>query len=144
MGARVLVLQKAWFCLRSYDRQVKFLNGPNQNRLIKMVHEIATAAEFKEKVLDDKDGSLIVVDFFAQWCAPCKMIAPKIDAMAKDEFPEVKFFKVDVDENEELAAEQGISAMPTFHFFRNGQKLEDVVMGANEGKIKELIKKLTS
>jgi len=107
-----------------------------------MVVELNTAADFKEKVMDDKSGDLIVVDFFAQWCAPCKMIAPKIEKMSKEDFPTgVKFFKVDVDENEDTAQEQEISAMPTFLFFRNGQKLADNVMGANEAKIKELIEK---
>jgi len=106
-----------------------------------MVQELNTAAEFKEKVLDDTSDALIVVDFFAQWCAPCKMIAPKIEKMSKEDFKDVKFFKVDVDENEETAQEQEISAMPTFLFFKKGQKLADNVMGANEAKIKELIEK---
>jgi len=108
-----------------------------------MVHEIATKDEFKEKVLDDSSGKLIVVDFHAQWCGPCKMIAPKIEAMSKNDFPDVVFYKVDVDDNEEVAQEQDISAMPTFLFFKNGKKCEDdTVMGANEGKIKEAIEKL--
>ena len=70
-------------------------------------------------------GKLVVIDFFATWCGPCKMISPKIEAMA-GEMSNVVFIKVDVDEAEDVAQEYNISAMPTFVFLKNGQKVKDL------------------
>ena len=61
-----------------------------------------------------------MIDFHAQWCGPCKMIAPQVEAMDK-EMADVCFLKVDVDEAEDVAAEYSITAMPTFIFLKNGQ-----------------------
>ena len=95
--------------------------------------------DFKAK-LSEAGDKLIVVDFFATWCGPCKMIAPKMAAMA-DTYADVMFLKVDVDEAEDIAAEYGISAMPTFKFFKGGNPLGEDVVGANEAKIEEVVKK---
>lgn len=67
-------------------------------------------------------GKLILIDFHALWCGPCKMIAPELAKMAVEN-PDVVFLKVDVDEVDELAQEYGISAMPTFIFLKNGEKV---------------------
>lgn len=94
--------------------------------------------EFKAKLAEAGD-KLVVVDFFATWCGPCKMIAPKLEAMAQ-KLSNVVFIKVDVDEAEDVAAEYAISAMPTFKFFKNGSPLDGKdVVGANEGKIESTI-----
>ena len=58
----------------------------------------------------------MVVDFTAEWCGPCQQIAPSIEAMAQ-EMPDVRFFKVDVDDNDDVATEYSITAMPTFLYF---------------------------
>eukprot|EP01001_Neometanema_parovale_P000722 NODE_10809_length_575_cov_74.685841_g10532_i0.p2 GENE.NODE_10809_length_575_cov_74.685841_g10532_i0~~NODE_10809_length_575_cov_74.685841_g10532_i0.p2 ORF type:complete len:104 (-),score=46.84 NODE_10809_length_575_cov_74.685841_g10532_i0:198-509(-) len=101
-----------------------------------MVRQLKSKQEFEELKAGSK---LVVVDFYATWCGPCKVIAPKIDALAAEE-PTVEFVKVDVDELEDVAGEAGITCMPTFQFYKGGAKL-DVVEGANEGKIKELVAK---
>merc|ERR1712126_228346 len=101
-----------------------------------MVHKVADKADFDEQ-MKAAGGKLVVVDFFAVWCGPCKMIAPKLEAM-DSEMEDVVFLKVDVDENDDLAREHEISAMPTFIFFKNGEKVERF-SGANEAKIKETI-----
>ncbi|XP_059167084.1 uncharacterized protein LOC131949283 isoform X2 [Physella acuta] len=92
-------------------------------------------AEFDQLIATEKN--LIVVDFFATWCGPCKAIAPHLAKWA-EEYDDVTFIKIDVDENEDTAEACGISAMPTFHFYKNGKKVDEIV-GANHEKIKEKI-----
>lgn len=101
-----------------------------------MVHLILDKKEFDDFL---KSGS-VVVDFFAEWCGPCKMIAPQFEEWSK-EFSNIKFCKVDVDQAEEITAFSGVRAMPTFHFFKDGQKVGEVI-GANAEKIKSEIEKL--
>lgn len=78
-----------------------------------------------------------VVDFYATWCGPCKAIAPVFDALA-EKVPEAQFARVDVDGAEDVAAEYGITAMPTILFFQDGQKV-DTIVGANLPKLVKLI-----
>jgi thioredoxin len=99
---------------------------------------LRTKADF-DAALSDAGSKLVVVDFTAAWCGPCKMIAPKFEQMSKDN-PDVAFYKVDVDENDETAEANGISAMPTFMFFKDGKKI-DSFSGANEARLKEFIDK---
>jgi thioredoxin 1 len=101
-----------------------------------MVKEIKSKAEFQNE-LANAGEKLVVVDFFATWCGPCKRIAPIIQKMS-EENTNVVFLKVDVDEVSDLAAELQISAMPTFYFYKKGTKVADVV-GASEAKIRELV-----
>jgi len=103
-----------------------------------MVHSVKDKADFDAK-LQEAGNKLVVVDFFATWCGPCKMIAPKLQKMS-EEMKEVVFLKVDVDENEEIATEYKVSAMPTFVFIKNKSKIDEFA-GANEAKLKELISK---
>lgn len=103
-----------------------------------MAHQIADSDDLSTK-LRDAGNNLVVIDFFAKWCGPCKMISPKIEELAK-EYPDVVFLKVDVDECEEIASEYDISSMPTFVFVKNGSKL-DTFSGANFEKLKETLLK---
>lgn len=102
---------------------------------IKMVNQIQTLSNFKEEIAF---SGLTVVDFYATWCGPCKMIAPVIEKLAES-VPQAHFIKVDVDESPDIAKEYSISAMPTFLFFKDGQKIETVV-GANVGKLQATVK----
>ncbi len=76
--------------------------------------------DFKEAI---KDG-ICVVDFFATWCGPCRMMAPILEDMEEELDGKVKFFKVDVDENEELARSFGVMMIPTIVIFENGELRE--------------------
>ena len=105
------------------------------------VAQLKTKAEFDQALIDAGD-KLVVVDFTATWCGPCQRIAPAFAAMA-DEMPNVVFIKVDVDENDETAAACGISAMPTFQFYKGGAKADEM-QGANEAGLREKIAKLTA
>ena len=97
---------------------------------------LATKADFDAAIAKDK---LTVVDFTASWCGPCQRIAPVFAKMA-EEMPDVEFVKVDVDENEETAQACGIRAMPTFQFYKAGNKVDEF-SGASEEKIRETIAK---
>jgi len=81
--------------------------------------------------------SCICYCFFYSWCGPCKAIAPLYKELS-DEFDDVVFLKVDVDENPETAGKYSVSAMPTFVFIKGGV-VEDRLMGANPAKLRELI-----
>jgi len=104
-----------------------------------MVKEVVELDDFKALIADAaKENKLLIVDFHAQWCGPCKMIAPKIVAMAEEMKDKCVFAKVDVDEAPEISEEYEIQAMPTFLIFANGMKVGSMA-GANEAKLRQLI-----
>ncbi|GJN75488.1 thioredoxin domain-containing protein [Purpureocillium lilacinum] len=99
------------------------------------VHNVRSTDEFKQTL---KDNDVVVVDFFATWCAPCKAIAPVFAHSSElDKFQNIKFVKVDVDELSDLTQELGIRAMPTFHLYKNGEKVKDL-QGADQKGLIEL------
>jgi thioredoxin 1 len=98
--------------------------------------QVKDKADFDEK-LKNAGGRLVLVTFHATWCGPCKQLGPKIEEMV-EEFPEVTFFKVDVDACENLASLYNISCMPTFVFLKNGAKVAEF-SGANEKQLREWV-----
>jgi thioredoxin 1 len=80
-----------------------------------------TDMTFESEVVNSKTP--VLIDFYAQWCGPCKMMAPIIDEVAKEYAGKLKVVKVDVDESGETAATFGVTAMPTFVVFKNGQEV---------------------
>jgi thioredoxin len=75
----------------------------------------------------------VIVDFWAEWCGPCKMIAPVLDEIAREKAGSVKVGKVNVDENQSLSFKYNIRAIPALLFFKNGQ-LRDQVTGVTSKK----------
>ena len=75
----------------------------------------------------------VIVDFWAEWCGPCKMIAPLLDEIARENVGSVKVAKVNVDENQSLSFKYNIRAIPALLFFKNGQ-LRDQVTGVASKK----------
>ena len=90
------------------------------------------------KALLEEEDRLVVVDFTAVWCGPCQRIAPTFEAMAEEYAEQAVFVKVDVDELPELAAQLGVSSMPTFLFYRRGERL-DMLRGADEAGLRRLV-----
>lgn len=84
------------------------------------VNEIKTIDDFKKAIAENK---LTLVDFYADWCGPCKMIAPVISELAKDR-GDVNFVKINVDKLQDLAQDYGILSIPTLITFQNGNELK--------------------
>ena len=90
--------------------------------------------------LTEAGEKLVVLDFMATWCGPCKMIGPKLDELAVELADSIVVLKVDVDECEDIAGEYGINSMPTFVFVKSGKKLEEF-SGANVDKLRNTVLK---
>jgi len=80
-----------------------------------------------------QDNKPVIVDFWAEWCGPCKMIAPLLAEIAREKADSVKVAKVNVDENQSLSVKYNIRAIPALLFFKNGQ-LRDQVTGVTSKK----------
>lgn len=83
-----------------------------------------TTAEFENEVLNAK--GTVLVDFFATWCGPCKMLAPHLDELSAKN-PNVKIVKIDVDEETPLAIKYGVASIPTLLLFKDGQKVNQTL-----------------
>lgn len=99
------------------------------------ISHISNLQEFETAM---KQQNISVVDFFATWCGPCKMVAPHLQKLS-EKYPDVKFYKVDVDESPDIAGALGVSAMPTFMLFREGKGLGKIV-GADPRGVEEAVK----
>lgn len=87
--------------------------------------EVVTSAEFQSKVLDEKQP--VLVDFFATWCGPCRMLAPTLEEVAKETEGKAKVFKLDIDQSPEIASRYGVMSVPTLVLFENGQIKKQMV-----------------
>ena len=83
-----------------------------------------SASDFEEEVLKEK--GVVVVDFWATWCGPCKMIAPIVEEL-DEEMSNVKFVKVDVDKNPQIANQYKIVSIPTLKIFKDGKLINTLI-----------------
>ncbi|EUC45458.1 hypothetical protein COCMIDRAFT_95543 [Bipolaris oryzae ATCC 44560] len=113
-----------------------FSNTAKMSEQKEGVHNLSSKADF-DAALNDKE-TLLVLDCFATWCGPCKVIAPQVVKFSK-EYPTARFYKLDVDDVPDVAQELGIRAMPTFLLFKGGDKVAEVV-GANPKALEAAIK----
>ena len=108
--------------------------------MAKPIH--VTDAEFQEIVLDSKTP--VFVDFWAEWCGPCHMIAPVVEELAEEYDGKFSFTKVDVDANPKTAMQFGIRSIPTMLLFKDGQVAEQVIGAVPKAMLKSKIDKVLS
>ncbi|MDR2183822.1 MAG: thioredoxin [Clostridiales bacterium] len=101
--------------------------------MMKLVNE----ADFENDVL--KSEIPVVVDFFATWCGPCKMIAPVLDQLADEFAGKAKIVKLDVDQAKQVAIQYGVKSVPTLVFFKDGEIADKVVGAQPKSELKNKI-----
>ncbi len=101
--------------------------------------QVFTDSNIKEVI---ESGKPVVVDFWAEWCGPCRMVGPIVEELAEEYAGKVEIGKIDVDENPETPAEYGIRNIPTILFFKDGKVVDKQVGAGNRSMIEEKIKGL--
>lgn len=102
-----------------------------------MVKQI-NASNFDEEVL--KAEGLVVVDLYADWCGPCKMMGPVLESISED-YEDVKFAKLNVDDNSDIAAKYGVQSIPNFLFIKNGELVDQLVGAKDSESFEEAIER---
>ena len=102
--------------------------------------EITSKDQFDEAVKSEK---LTIVDFWAEWCGPCRLLKPLLHKIA-GEHPEIQLLTIDVDQNQELAAQYDINSIPDVIFFKNGEQVDRFVGVMPENEILEKIQNLNN
>jgi thioredoxin 1 len=99
-----------------------------------------TTLHLTEKTFDAEMGKheeLLMVDFWAEWCAPCRAIAPALDELARESAGKVSLAKVNIDEHPALAARYGIRSIPTILFIKSGEVVDQVIGAVPKAQIKK-------
>jgi thioredoxin 1 len=96
-----------------------------------------TDANFKKEVLES--DLPVLIDFWAAWCGPCKMVAPFIDELAKEYAGKMKIGKIDIDTNSKVATQYGVMSIPTIIFFKKGKILNQLVGAVSKLDLKRKI-----
>lgn len=100
------------------------------------------SSNFEQEVLQSELP--VLVDFYADWCGPCKMMAPLIDELANDYDGELKVGKLNVDDNPEIAQKYGVMSIPMFGFIKDGELVESLVGAQNKAKLEGVIERITA
>lgn len=96
-----------------------------------------TDSNFDQEI--EKTPGLFIVDFWAEWCAPCKMIAPILEDIAEEYNTRITIGKLNVDENHDTPSKYGIRSIPTLIFFKEGKKVEEVIGALPKATLKAKI-----
>ena len=129
------------------DEELKMLNEKKIKKLQELINEKEQLKNIKEPiVLGDSTFSqtinkfpLTLVDFWAPWCGPCRMMSPIIDEIGKDYLGKLVVGKINVDENPLVAGQFGISSIPTLLLFKRGQAVNKIIGSVSKNKIAEMI-----
>lgn len=106
--------------------------GGNKMSVLKI-----TSKNFEEEVL--KSDKMVLIDFYADWCGPCRMMSPIIDEIAEEKANSIKVGKVNVDENQDLAMKYGVMSIPTIVIIKNGEVEKTFVGVRDKSEIMEAL-----
>ena len=109
------------------------LNGKEK----KMAQEIVGKEQFDKEVL--QSDLPVLVDFWAPWCGPCKMLSPVVEEVAQENEDKLKVVKIDVDQNSEISAQYEISSVPTLMFFKGGEPVDTIIGAVPKAEIENKI-----
>ncbi len=96
-----------------------------------------TTTTWEKEVLNST--GLVMIDFWAVWCGPCRMIAPTVEELSKEYAGKMKVYKLNTDENPDIASRYKIMGIPTLMFFNNGQKVDQIVGAVPKPQLKTKI-----
>ena len=104
------------------------------------MEHVFTTANFEQEVL--KESMPVLVDFYADWCGPCKMMGPVVREIAEDYDGELKVGKMNVDENPDIAQKYGVMSIPNFIFFKNGEVVDSLLGAISKDKFTAAVDKV--
>lgn len=130
------------------DEELRIINEKRMKKLQQIVNEKELLKNIKEPLnLDDSNFAptinkypLLLVDFWAPWCGPCRMMSPIIDQVGKEYIGKLVVGKVNVDENPNISGQFGISSIPTLILFKRGQAVNNIIGSVSKGRIDEMVK----
>jgi thioredoxin 1 len=130
------------------DEELRIINEKRMKKLQQTINEKELLKNIKEPLnLDDSSFTqtinkfpLLLVDFWAPWCGPCRMMSPIIDQVGKEYIGKLIIGKVNVDENPNVSSQFGISSIPTLILFKRGQAVSNIIGSVSKGRIDEMVK----
>lgn len=130
------------------DEELRIINEKRMKKLQQIVNEKELLKNIKEPLnLDDSNFAqtinkypLLLVDFWAPWCGPCRMMSPIIDQVGKEYIGKLVVGKVNVDENPNISGQFGISSIPTLILFKRGQAVKNIIGSVSKSSIDEMVK----
>jgi thioredoxin len=130
------------------DEELKIINEKRMKKLQQIMNEKELLKNIKDPLnLDDSSFfqmiskfPLLLVDFWAPWCGPCRMMSPLIDQIGKEYMGKLVVVKVNVDENPTISRQFGISSIPTLILFKKGQAVNKIIGSVSKSKIDEMVR----
>ena len=130
------------------DEELKIINEKRMKKLQQIMNEKELLKNIKDPLnLDDSNFfqtiskfPLLLVDFWAPWCGPCRMMSPLIDQIGKEYMGKLVVVKVNVDENPTISRQFGISSIPTLILFKKGQAVNKIIGSVSKNKIDEMVR----
>ncbi|HEY7778408.1 MAG TPA: thioredoxin [Nitrososphaeraceae archaeon] len=130
------------------DEELRIINEKRMKKLQQIINEKEVLKNIKEPLdLDDSNFTqtinkfpLLLVDFWAPWCGPCRMMSPIIDQVGKEYIGKLVVGKVNVDENPNISSQFGISSIPTLILFKRGQAVNNIIGSVSKSRIDEMVR----